>query len=487
MKTTINSRKAESLSTLIIIAAAFLFLYVFSASTSPLYDGIGFDQNIFNVVGRTWADGGLPYVSAWDSKGPVIFFVNMLGYRLTGNVTGVFIIEVVNLAATLLVAFFMLRRYFRPTPSFVLTMMYLAAFAFIFSKGNQVGEYATLLSVAATLLACRWTQQWTAGKPRHPWQYALVYGLFFGVCVLSRATNAVPMVIWTALIFFVLVGNRQWRNTMANIVAFVAGFAIVFVPFALYFAAHGAFGEMWYATITYNIEYMQHSNAAETIDTTNHYYIYFTLGFICLLSTIAYSVVAIATDRNDRKSGVFWLVVSGATLAWLMKSYANGNYAITFLPLLFVPFADCARTRINKPKLAVLGITMLITAVGFANYLRVFREQIPRMETEHEVQAELRLMSAVPNDAKFIAYNCLPYAYIASGRTPCYPYFVCQDWQIQNGPTLRERVRGKFGSLEAKWILVKDAGKTNVADILMKHYRVVKTDKAEGLQLMKRK
>lgn len=42
--------------------------------------------------------------------------------------------------------------------------------------------------------------------------------------------------------------------------AFVVGFSLAFIPFAIYFGCHGAFHEMWYAMFSYNLEYAEHSH-----------------------------------------------------------------------------------------------------------------------------------------------------------------------------------------------------------------------------------
>lgn len=45
-----------------------------STSTSPLYNiPYAGDTAMFQTIGKYWAEGSLPYVDLWDSKGPLIF------------------------------------------------------------------------------------------------------------------------------------------------------------------------------------------------------------------------------------------------------------------------------------------------------------------------------------------------------------------------------------------------------------------------------
>ena len=76
---------------LLLPVLAFLVQFLFARWSSPLYsENYDFDQSIFYVIGRAWHDGYLPYLTAWDSKGPIIFLANMLGYCIEPNIRGVF-------------------------------------------------------------------------------------------------------------------------------------------------------------------------------------------------------------------------------------------------------------------------------------------------------------------------------------------------------------------------------------------------------------
>lgn len=50
-----------------------IVIYACSYYAHTNYRALAFDQDIFYVIGRNWAEGKLPYVTAWDSKGPYIF------------------------------------------------------------------------------------------------------------------------------------------------------------------------------------------------------------------------------------------------------------------------------------------------------------------------------------------------------------------------------------------------------------------------------
>ena len=79
-----EKNKSGLLCLLLFVASAFAGALVFSPSTSPLYSDWGYDSAMFQTIGKYWAQGHLPYVELFDHKGPIIFFINALGYALGG-------------------------------------------------------------------------------------------------------------------------------------------------------------------------------------------------------------------------------------------------------------------------------------------------------------------------------------------------------------------------------------------------------------------
>ena len=59
---------------ILIILIAILYVTIFS-STSFLYDNwYPLDSTIYQIIGKGWIEGKIPYVDLWDQKGPFLFF-----------------------------------------------------------------------------------------------------------------------------------------------------------------------------------------------------------------------------------------------------------------------------------------------------------------------------------------------------------------------------------------------------------------------------
>lgn len=470
----------ELLKQLPLYALVALGLTLIFLSNSPLWNSFCADQSMFSVIGANWAEGKLPYVDTWDSKGPIIFFMNMIGHRLARGEMGIFILQTINLVAVLTLSHYYLRRHCTLRRTWAYNAVFLMAYVIICSGGNQVGDTNLVLAVWSVMLIHEWSRGMAAGRFAHPWGYAFVYGMFASSCLLSRLTNAMLLVWLVAAIALVLMGKGLWRNLGANILSFAGGFAVVFVPFAVYFAAHGALGEMWYAMLSYNMEYALHSSASAVNDLTPIYPLYFAAYFICLIATVVYAAIAIAKKEN-RLQAVVWGAASLLTLVWLVRSYCNANYAISYLPVVFVAMTELGKMgrRWKVARWALYGVAAY-TALFFANHIRVYRDY---MQKPQEIDPGMAMTRGIGRDESFVAWEVDPTYYIYDNRKPCYRFFSMQDWAIENGPSLRPLMRDCYARGNAKWILVKDTPHCNIRDILARRYVVVSRDAAHGLTL----
>lgn len=468
---------------------AFVVLYACSYYTHADYRVLAFDQDIFYVIGRNWAEGKLPYITAWDSKGPFIFFFNMLGYFITKSDLGIFLLEVINFTLVSWCSYFFLCQYCSRKLSFTYTLLFIASYIIINSGGNQVGDCTLLISVISIFLAYNWSRKYQDGIIEHPCKYAFIYGLFFASCLLSRLTNAIAICASIIVIISILVFHRKWKNLIKNSIAFMIGCCTFALPFIIYFSIHNALSDMWYATFLYNIEYAMHSHPDAVTDT--HFpLVYFTLYNISIISVLLSSFIAIIYNIR-KKIAYIWGFIALFTIGWIIKSYANANYTISFLPILFVALIELSTLyKNNKKKLYLTGIYVIgiIILIGTGNYIRTtLCYGTVAKDMEKDAQYQINMLKDIPKKDSYIFYNGLPYVYATQNINPYYPYWICQDWAIENGMSLRKKVRDCYAKGDVKWIIIFDYEHSNIKDILLKRYFISKEDKKNKLTLFRLK
>lgn len=440
--------------------------YYLDSSSFLFSDVPSFDQEMFEIIGREWSRGSLPYRDVWDSKGPIIFFCNMLGYRLGGHAC-IFWLEFANITAFLWCTMLYCLRRLRKPQAYMATLSVLAAFITASSCGNTVSEYTLLPALLSIILFYEWADRWQAtGKADHDGRYAVVYGAFLASCLLSRLSNAMCLCVSIAVVGCVLAYHRRWKNILLNTAAFAIGFAIVFLPFAAYFMYHGIFGEMWYAMLSYNIEYASTSMATHDdggIKAQLYQFIY----FLPLWALLLLSAIIALRHRERRKVAVAHATIAMLSLLWLYNSYASANYIISAVPYIIVVAAELSLMAARSPKARyIAGALLLILLAGFANYTRIYTNWIAKRDNYWQP-----LTQGIGNwRQSFVAYNCKPYIYLQEDIRPAYRFFVCQDWAIHNGPSLRDKVRDTFERGDARWVLVAEYDSCNIRDILDRRY-----------------
>ena len=170
-------------------------------------------------------------------------------------------------------------------------------------------------------------------------------------------------------------------------------------------------------------------------------------------------------------------------LCWAINSYAYANYAISYLPILFVSLVETQKLMKWKrvPKYA-MSISLLFVVLYIRNY-RIYYEGGPDANTRQS----LMITKDVPSNETFVAYNVCPTYYIYADRRPCYRFFATQDWAIENGPSLRQKVVDCYRSGRAEWILVYQYGQSNINGVLDENYELYRYDEKYDLSLFKRK
>ena len=245
----IFSRKVIFLHAALILMST-LFVMIFSYSTSPLYSLLGGDSAIFQVIGKYWYEGYLPYVNVFDHKGPLIFFVNMLGHAIHPR-TGVTVLQIISLYLSCLLAWRAMELYSSNALHKIFFLMVMLIFyASHYEEGNHVEEYSVLFLSAATYCFLR-----TLKENTFPPLYGFIYGLSFGACFLIRLSDAAQLCCQIFLLALFLIQTHDFKTLQKNFLNFCAGFAVIVLPFVIYFAAHGILYEMLYGTILFNLKY----------------------------------------------------------------------------------------------------------------------------------------------------------------------------------------------------------------------------------------
>lgn len=232
-----TAQRITTLSVLFFLFLACVYFITRDACLTPT-TMTGYDASVFATFGGAWLDGLIPYKDLFDHKGPVIFFLSLLGYWLGGDFYGIVYVEIISLFLFSALFLYVNRNN---------TIIYLIFFLFIYSVfiaknlegGNLTEEYALLFNGVA---ACAWLK-------RAHWRFFL-YG-FSGSMLVFMKMNLAAL----CLCIF-LVDLWSSKNFIKYIFQTALGFMLPSGLMVLYFYSHGALYEFYWSYIVCNMKYI---------------------------------------------------------------------------------------------------------------------------------------------------------------------------------------------------------------------------------------
>jgi len=433
---------------LICFAGALCYQLFFSFSTSPLYQMFGGDATFFEIIGLGITQGKVPYVDLFDHKGPLVFFINALGYLMGIGKYGVFVLQVLFMT----LSFWFMRKIaglFTGSEAkawAAVALCIIPLFDFCVD-GNHCEEW--MLPFAAASLYC--SVKYVLGKERkHPLGYGILYGISFGVMFYIRPTDAAMWVgsLCLGLMIFCFVKDRR-DQILPAVAMFLVGFAAVSLPIWAYFYAHAAIPDFIYGTFIHNIRY-----ASDAM---------FTWGGIgmVLIPAIIVTCVIILVRKTENRDIIYLLATLFGVVAILIGKRDYYHYLMPFIPVIVLCAALCLERKCRIFLWIVFALFFIFSYRGVNYMIRGIRER-DRFETFYS-QTDA-LFDMVPeaernniwnyNLSSFVHDNKRPHCistigcYLHKGITPGSRVFAYFQYDFMDpGNTIRDK--------EPKWVVVQ--------------------------------
>lgn len=348
--------------TMTVLAIFTLIVMFFVSNDSPLSKiSNHVDSAIFFMSGKAWGSGLIPYVDFSDSKGPLLWLIEMLGYWISPtDYHGVWVLSVIVMTFTFyfcwLTAMEVLRR---PLLSLgvamTMSLVYFTGYSFLETRAetwcNLPAIYGIYLVVKLIMARGRGDGIVCISRGE-----AIGLGVAVMACLLIKWSIAAMML---SLCLSVLM--LCWQSGLRLLKAigwFFVGTAALALPFAIYLLANGAFGafiqEYFIAT----------SSAAGVGETTNLGAYYINEARRIYHSPASMIAILLALP------GAFLLFWRDGWMRWLLPFcyccfFALGSYRNHWLYYLQVSLS-----------FSVLGLIWLAGKTNMVNYRRGVRTAI---------------------------------------------------------------------------------------------------------------
>lgn len=448
-------------------------------ATSFLYENwFPLDSTIFQIVGKGWAEGKIPYVDLWDQKGPLIYFINALGYWLIDCKYGVFLIEIIVLGWTFLLLFYFYRQWFHLRIAILLLILTIFHMSQIVEAGNQVEEYILPLLLLAFFQIWDWADRAiTKQVIEHSPKAAFLYGIILSASLLTRLTNAIGVCLGICVILFFLFYYKKWKNIIENAFAFLAGFIILSLPFIIYFYCNNGLYEMIYGTLIFNYEYLNNS----VREPFTWYAIISTLlAYVGTYGLAVVSLILVVIDKNYRNFHMMWLLISSVTSFYFLNTFLFGHYAIIAVPYFAIMIVESKRLFhlcLEKKEIQLLlrGCALLFVFVMLSNGGYQFSQTLNNRNLSDDNSFEKEILPIVGDKkSDLVCYNLFPSYYLRYQITPECRFFALQGWYASFSESIRPMIKESFEQKPPAFLLINgSSSETLIKDFLENKYKPI--------------
>jgi len=461
-----------------LLIVSFIFLFFFSKETSPFfYDTFyGGDSAVFVIMGELFIDGKIPYVDFFDHKGPTLIYMEALGLLLTGDKTGVFILQVVSMSLSL---FFIYKtsEYFTKSMKDVLMLIFtfFLFFRFTMVEGNLTEEYSLLYATASIYMAVSFYYN----QCKFSFLKIVILALCFCIPFWMRANNASIVCACFLFILYIYAKNKDWKSLYKFVIVFIASVILISLLICLYFIINDALYDMIYASFLFNLKYVSSSFHKGR-----------PFALFCIIATIMTIVFicGICTyyrRYKDRGILVFCILL----------------FVVGFLPLcvkkFFPHYLDLA--------IPILLFNMMLFIKSWKHW-HIFRKAIPfflvliiliiggsyRAYKYHEVISEKKFIVASNKILEYIpdqyrnntyCYMVCPKFHLITNIKPIHKNYVWQEAHQRAEASLFDPINKDLNALKPAYIIVGwDVDKLRnegFKNLIKNHYTFVKKVRVE--------
>jgi hypothetical protein len=221
------------------ISVAFFVILLIALPT--FFMPFGRDQSTLAYVARSLLDGGLPYVSYWDHKGPLLAYIYCLGSW--GDI-GEYKMHIVDFIGALSTAYFLsvaVRKLFPDLSSLLIAVIYgVLYFTLGFWHLIQGEGFMNIALAAGLLLIARPTRK-----------NVFIVGLLFGA-----ASTIKPISIFHLLalsVIFFKFRRDETKDGLRLTLLSIAGFSVIPILFTLLYLVTGHFTQLYENLFLFNL------------------------------------------------------------------------------------------------------------------------------------------------------------------------------------------------------------------------------------------
>lgn len=333
-KTILSSKNKKYLEAGLMVLIVFVLSILTLSAANPSSNPPGRDGGFFLYAGKAIRSGSKLYIDIWDSKGPLIFWINALGVGSDYSRWGLFFIELSFLASALFIAYWIIKRQYGFLPALGTIVMGSYFLKFVIGTGNFTEEYSILF----TWLAIAAFAFYINNPKRIFWPFFII-GVTVVLNFLLRANNIGTQAVVILVALYYVFNKQKGAEFWKALSYLIIGALTVAIPTSLYFIINGNFKAMIDASILYNFAYSTSRDSSfsnslgPAINIFNNWFYVFIIMWL-----FAAKKIILGLKLKDFDPFVF-LTVFAFPIEILMSSISGrgfGHYFICWIPVIML-------------------------------------------------------------------------------------------------------------------------------------------------------
>lgn len=467
-----------------------LFILLLSNSTSPLFRWyeISIDPAWYEVIGRNWLEGRLPYRDLFDHKGPLLFAINALGYIITGNRYGIMLIQIPCIFFSITYSLLMLRIEYNRKQAVCLSAIVFICLLPAYCDGDNDEEYALPFLFASYYYGYLFLKRYSStGCTDFNVYIPFIFGISLGVCFMTVITNATGVCAFAVGIAIILIKQKEWNNLAKAIALFICGVAVVAVPFFIYFAVKNALSDFWYGFWTFSVKYAKNFKGGLTISLNS--LLVYSWPWLLVATTLA----SCATNKKNRIIRIPFLLAGIASAVYFVFTAGPLHYPMTTIPYIaiilnIIKFDSSTNAKaLVKAQHGILALVFILNAycgakVAYSSLLAnsLITSEQKRLSVKPFIRQLYDMLSIIPPNEQneILEVNCPPTLYMFCDARPPYRNFSDQTFHSLFDPNMRRNILNDFRHGSAKWIIINSyPSDRELLGIIQERYTLIKKHK----------
>lgn len=454
-----NLSKINLKSIFFIFIISFLVIFLFSIGTSPFYGNYyTSDSSIFITVGKAMKEGKIVYKDIFDHKGPILFFIQMIGQYICEGRFGIFLLEIFALFISNIFLYKSLCLFTTSKNALLSIFVSMVFMSYFIETGNYSEEYSLPFLSVCLFLALKWLKSENKFSKKI-YLYSFIYGICFAIIAFIRLNNAAMICGLALAITIILIKEKRLKTLFGCACSVVLGIFLISIPILLYFYSVDALYDMLYGTFIHNFLYVS-SNIQSNMSLIAKLLILLILTLLTLFNCKTFS---------NNKNYILLIICSYiSTLIALYIGPGFNNYYIIAIPLityLMPPIISIFTDKMNKSlKVFIISYVCIIFIIGCFLPQLYYKFSFSNIGLE-KIYSFINKNIENQNKDKVLALGMFTApAYLYGDFLPCYKYAFMQDYLFYSNPNILTETYNYIKTGNIKYILYIDLDKIENKD-----------------------